>query len=85
MNQSVISDKVQLLQILLQISVKVWDKSRKVIDKSFFSRVLKKKGAIRLFGVNLLTLRRSPHACATSGGADGWDTIHTGVFWTLWF
>ncbi|MGM9760817.1 MAG: helix-turn-helix domain-containing protein [Parabacteroides sp.] len=39
-NQSIISDKPQLLQILLQISVKVWDKSRKVVDKSLLSRVL---------------------------------------------
>lgn len=39
-NQSIISDKIQLLQILLQISVKVWDKSRKVADKSILSRVL---------------------------------------------
>ena len=39
-NQSIISDKIQLLQILLQISVKVWDKSRKVADKSILSRIL---------------------------------------------
>lgn len=39
-NQSIIFDKIQLLQILLQISVKVWDKSRKVADKSILSRVL---------------------------------------------
>lgn len=39
-NQSAISDKTQLLQMLLQISVKVWNKSKKVVDKFLLSRIL---------------------------------------------
>ncbi len=35
--QSIISNKLQLLHILEQLSVKVWDKSRKFIDKSVYS------------------------------------------------
>lgn len=36
--QSGITDKTQLLQILKQLSVKVWDKSKKPIDKGVYSR-----------------------------------------------
>lgn len=36
--QSNISDKIQLLQILEKLSVKVWDKSKKAIDKAAYSR-----------------------------------------------
>ena len=34
--QSSISDKSRLLQILEQLSVKVWDKSKKAVDKALF-------------------------------------------------
>ncbi len=36
--QSSIANKSQLLQILEQLSVKVWDKSKKFIDKSIYSQ-----------------------------------------------
>lgn len=32
------------------------------------------------FHSNFINFVPFPHASSTSGGADGWDTIHTGVF-----